>query len=68
LPDEGDFLRTPAGSCYRIDEVRPTRPGSKAIAMFVCTRLEREAVEFDQEGVWCWEFDSRSSAASPPRG
>lgn len=52
LPVEGDFLRTRAGSCYKIEEWRPSRPGSRRLGTFVCTRLEKDAVELGQEGVF----------------
>lgn len=59
LPSEGDFLRTAAGSCYQIAEVRRTRPGSKALAVLRCVKLERDAVADGEPGVWRWEFSSR---------
>jgi hypothetical protein len=59
LPEEGDFLRTEAGRCYQVNEVRPTRPGSKSVATFVCTVLERDAVQMGEPGVWLWEYARR---------
>lgn len=60
LPDPGDFLRTAAGSCYRIDEWRPARDGSMSLGTFVCTRLERDAVQEGEPGVFAWEFNPRN--------
>lgn len=48
---EGDFLRTAAGSCYRIDVIRGRR--------LVCTRLERDAVHVGEPGVWSWAWGLR---------
>lgn len=59
LPIPGDFLRTASGTCYRIEEVRLARPGSKRIATLVCTRLERDAVTDGAPGVWAWQFSAR---------
>jgi hypothetical protein len=56
FPVEGDFLRTAAGSCYLIDEWRPSRPGSESLGTFLCTRLERDAVAFGDPGVFEWAF------------
>lgn len=50
-PVEGDFLRTAAGSCYRIDEAHAHR--------FVCTRLDRDAVQLGGPGVWAWTWKPR---------
>lgn len=61
-PVEGDFLRTEAGSCYLIDEVRrsPKYPTTRVI--LTCTRLEPDAVQHGQEGVWSlyWHRRERS--------
>ena len=50
-PADGDFVRTAAGSCYRIDAVRrsPRIPGRFYLT---CTRLERDAVREGAPGVW----------------
>lgn len=50
-PVPGDFVRTDAGSCYRIDAVRPspTRPGRFYLSVM---RLEHDAVQPQQDGVW----------------
>lgn len=56
LPEEGDFLRTQAGSCYLIEEWRPARPGSRSLGVFVCTRLEHNAVQEGDPGVFEWAF------------
>lgn len=47
----GDFLRTPAGSCYKIDRV-----SGKTL---YCTRLEREAVQVGEPGVHWWHWNAR---------
>lgn len=62
-PEIGDFLRTDAGSCYLIEDVTPTRPGSRSRYVLTCTRLERGAVELEGPGVWRWEFYSRERSA-----
>lgn len=64
LPVEGDFLITAAGSCYRIDEWRPSRPGSRRRGTFVCTRLEKNAVEVGQEGVFEIRWANRNRGQS----
>lgn len=56
---EGDFLRTAAGSCYQIVEVRKARPGSKRLATLVCIRLGKDAVGFGEPGVHRWEWTRR---------
>jgi hypothetical protein len=50
-PEDGDFLRTPAGSCYRIDRVR-----GKTLH---CTRLEHDAVRIGDPGVHWWVWNAR---------
>lgn len=50
-PGVGDFLRTRAGSCYRIDSAR-TVGGDRHRFMFRVTRLERDAVQPGQPGVF----------------
>lgn len=55
-PEPGDFLRTPPGACYRIDEVRGARFGSAALGSFVVTRLDKDAVKLGQPGVFEWRF------------
>lgn len=50
-PVEGDFLRTGAGSCYRIDRI--------AGRTLHCTRLERDAVALGEPGVWRWSWSRR---------
>jgi hypothetical protein len=57
LPVPGDFLRTRAGSCYRIDEVRPGRV--KRVGSLRCTRLEHDAVAEGDDGVWMWYWNPR---------
>lgn len=59
LPEPGDFIRTAAGSCYEIDELRPARPGSKGWGRFICTRLEHDAVAEGDPGVHMWEWAKR---------
>jgi hypothetical protein len=59
LPEDGDFLRTRAGSCYLIREWRPARAGSKSLGTFVCERLPRGSVQFGEPGVHGWQFARR---------
>lgn len=56
---EGDFFRTRSGSCYRIVEWRPSRPGSRSLGRFRCVKLEQDAVQDGEPGVWRWEFGKR---------
>jgi hypothetical protein len=58
-PEPGDFLRTKAGTCYQINEWRPSRPGSKTAGVLHVTRLEHDAVTADQPGVHPWTFYAR---------
>jgi hypothetical protein len=58
-PVEGDFLRTDAGSCYRIDKVKPARFGSAHLFSLVVTRLEKDAVHAGAPGVFRWQFAQR---------
>lgn len=58
-PEEGDFLRTDAGSCYRVLEFRPARFGSAHIGHFHVMRLEKDAVQFGQPGVFRWAWAPR---------
>lgn len=50
-PEPGDFIRTDAGTCYRVDEVRPspTRPSRSYLSV---TRLEHDSVRVGEPGVW----------------
>jgi hypothetical protein len=59
LPVEGDFLRTPRGSCYLIEGVRRTRPGSRSHAVFTVAKLDRDAVSDGAPGVHRWTFAPR---------
>lgn len=58
-PDAGDFVRTDAGSCYRIDAVRasPSRPHRSYLTV---TRLERDAVRAGAPGVWSMRWHRRT--------
>lgn len=56
---EGDFLLTRSGTAYQIREWRPSRPGSKSLGRLVCVKLERDAVQLGDPGVWLWAFASR---------
>jgi hypothetical protein len=56
-PEEGDFLRTDSGRCYRIDEVRKRKDGR--VASLTCTVLEDDAVLPGEPGVFRWEWSSR---------
>lgn len=58
-PVQGDFLRTPAGTCYRIVDWRRTRPGSKSAAVAIVQRLDHDAVTEDQEGVFMFQWNPR---------
>ncbi len=60
-PVEGDFLRTRAGSCYLIDEVRESRSAHIAHVLRV-TRLGKDAVCFGQEGVSLLQWMRRPPA------
>lgn len=60
-PVEGDFLRTAAGSCYRIDSAKRAGPRAvRTLWVLRCTRLGKDAVQFGEPGVSRWEFASRS--------
>ena len=60
LPEEGDFLRTDAGSCYQILGVRESAtPRATIRATFSVRRLGKDAVEDGAPGVWRWEFSPR---------
>lgn len=50
-PASGDFVLTSAGSCYRIDEVRPSARRASRFYLNV-TRLEPDAVQPGEPGVW----------------
>lgn len=54
-PVEGDFLRTDASSCYRIESIRESDYDHIAYVLTV-TRLGKDAVQFDDPGVsrWVW--------------
>lgn len=65
LPVEGDFLRTVAGSCYRIIEWRPARRASRSLGTFVCERLPRDSVQFGAPGVFGWQFARREPGRQP---
>jgi hypothetical protein len=57
LPVAGDFLRTASGSCYLIEEARPGR--GRTVAVFVCRKLEDDAVAYGSPGVHRWTFGLR---------
>lgn len=59
LAVEGDFLRTRNGSCYRILEVREGTGAGGVVANFKVERLDREAVEFGEPGVFEWRWNRR---------
>lgn len=50
-PEEGDFLRTPAGSCYQIERISGRT--------LHCVRLGRDAVALGEPGVWLWHWGPR---------
>lgn len=61
-PVEGDFLRTAAGSCYRIEEICDSR--SEHIAhVLICTRLGKDAVQLGDPGVREWVWASRTPSS-----
>jgi hypothetical protein len=49
--DELEFLRSPAGTCYRVIEARksPTIPGRFYLRV---EKLDHDAVKLEDEGVW----------------
>lgn len=58
-PVPGEFLRTDAGSCYRLLKVLEAQEGSLHIARFKVMRLEKDAVRAGQPGVFRWHFAPR---------
>lgn len=66
-PVEGDFLRTDAGSCYRIDAIRIPDPARVVATKYVltCTRLDKDAVQFGEPGVHGWVFWARTRGQPP---
>lgn len=62
-PVEGDFLRTDAGSCYRIEAVRESDRDHIAYVLTV-TRLGKDAVQFGDEGVSRWVWAKRPTAVA----
>lgn len=54
----GDFVRTAAGSCYRVDAVRQS-PSRRDRWLLNVTRLGRDAVEADAEGVHVFYWHPR---------
>lgn len=51
-PEPGDFVRTvPRGSCYRIDHVKAS-PRLRGRFYLSCTRLDVDAVQLGEPGVW----------------
>lgn len=63
MPHEGDFIRTPTGTCYQVLEARrsPSRPNRVNLKVM---RLEKGAVEFGEPGVWPLYWHPRGRAAS----
>lgn len=59
LPEAGDFLRTRAGSCYEVLDVREGTSRGTIRATIRVMRLERNAVAEGDPGVWAWEFAPR---------
>lgn len=57
----GDILRSEAGSCYLIDETRPSSriPGRYNLR---CTRMEKDAVSEGEPGVFPVFWNSRRQA------
>lgn len=50
-PDAGDFIRTAAGTCYQILDVRQS-PSRRGRVYLDVVRLGRDAVEPGAPGVW----------------
>lgn len=57
--EEGDFLRTRTGRCYKVDSIVWGRSGPRAM---VCTVLDDDAVQFGEPGVWEWYWAPRRRA------
>jgi hypothetical protein len=57
-PGAGDFLRTLTGTCYKIEEAHPIREDACRLRLR-CTRLERNAVAYGEEGVYDLEWAPR---------
>lgn len=56
LPVEGDLMRSePGGSCYLIDEVRPSKRNPRKLTLIV-TRLGKDACQPYEPGVFCFEY------------
>lgn len=66
-PVEGDFLRTDAGSCYRIERIRESDYDHIAYVLTVM-RLGKDAVQFGEEGVSRWVWAKRGSPAPARSG
>jgi hypothetical protein len=64
IPVAGDFLRSPAGSCYLIEDVRPS-PTIRGRAYLTVTKLERDAVQFGEPGVWPIHWHKRERRRRP---
>ena len=62
-PEPGDLIRTSAGSCYEIEEVRES-PSVLGRYRLKCIRLGKDAVQEGEPGVWplYWERRPRRSA------
>ena len=46
LPERGEYLQTPAGSTYRVLEVRPVvKPDAKSVAVLKIWRLDPDELE-----------------------
>lgn len=49
--EEGDILLSSGGSCYLVEEVRRSRPGSKMWGQVFCVKLDDNAVAPGDPGV-----------------
>lgn len=58
LPLEGDLLRSEAGACYVIEEVRQS-PSKPEMVRLVLARLEYGSLGRHAEGVWNFHWTGR---------
>lgn len=57
--EEGDFLRTSTGRCYKVEHVRQRQQGAGQRITMKCRVLEDDAVQEGEPGVWSWRWNSR---------
>lgn len=58
LPVDGDLLRSRTGKCYLLNEVRES-PSIAGRVNVRCTRLDVDAVQDGEPGVWPIEWHPR---------